>query len=878
MSFSDKQNELIKQKITLVILNLDYCSNTFGIAPCTATGTPCYNTYYTCTDKPNYSKTTKEYRFVNYDAPKEICAQLNALPYLRSIEYLPTEIQDDKTITARINIVLMDENDTDQQTDPYWSDRRNNLVDSAGTYLKKLIARNPFYKKRIAEVFEGYVGLTENEYEQRFSGKLSNISREGNTAKIEAADDIADLKSIKYPFKTNVETAEDLGACFEVKNQEDMLKLTVKRSDYAIRTDYKYLNSPTLTLEYDAGSTLSGIYNYIIIAFDQNDNPIGMTAQETLTVTDEQNKFNFTINEPSPNYAAYYQVYRDNNDGVWKYFQTTNLTFSDYGQSLFTSTGNMPEKAKRYLRCDGPDPADLNNWTEVFDPLTLELSAALDDTTGYIKLDEEIIYYDGIVSTTLQNVQRLLHKTKADTPHYTGTNVKLVLQYDAGNPFTILKDLLQVSGIPLSRIDAATIDAYGAIYTGIDFSTIPITKETDAAELVFDLCYALDIKLWVNENGKITCKYNSDETVEHTITDALNIALNSKNVDYNQSEIFTRILFYWGRNDPAKAGSDKDNYSNIHVEVYADAEGENIYDEAISFEKTTTWINEDCGSESEINSYIANLLNKKIKRSWFMRPFLDFEVESKDGSIKDGAIISLSSNAFNDIDGNDFTDQKAEVIKKEPKENNRVGLTVRLLPTADITTDSEYLKQLESGLLTTHSFKPNEIKVTGFQITDLDSNVYTADNLDVSVDVKLSLEWDNMYASEEETATDILGVTRKLPTRYVYAGMPPHPVGQEVDLDSWQTCRKYKVYLFIANSGQTLPATKRPTTDDANGKWYVAGLITDLKSTDGTKKYKFDFNIPPSFIGRYIGFDVYADTNLIYDSNAPVVIEIGALQ
>ena len=38
-----------------------------------------------------------------------------------------------------------------------------------------------------------------------------------------------------------------------------------------------------------------------------------------------------------------------------------------------------------------------------------------------------------------------------------------------------------------------------------------------------------------------------------------------------------------------------------------------------------------------------------------MRPILTFEVESKDSSIKVGAIISLSSNAFQDIDGNDYS-------------------------------------------------------------------------------------------------------------------------------------------------------------------------------------------------------------------------------
>jgi len=52
--------------VTVCELTLDFCANTYGVAPCTASGavgTECYNTYETCQDIPNYIKTTKTYRF-----------------------------------------------------------------------------------------------------------------------------------------------------------------------------------------------------------------------------------------------------------------------------------------------------------------------------------------------------------------------------------------------------------------------------------------------------------------------------------------------------------------------------------------------------------------------------------------------------------------------------------------------------------------------------------------------------------------------------------------------------------------------------------------------------------------------------------------------
>ena len=52
--------------ITVIELYLDSCANTYGVAPCTASGavgSECYNTFGTCQDTANYSNTTKTYRF-----------------------------------------------------------------------------------------------------------------------------------------------------------------------------------------------------------------------------------------------------------------------------------------------------------------------------------------------------------------------------------------------------------------------------------------------------------------------------------------------------------------------------------------------------------------------------------------------------------------------------------------------------------------------------------------------------------------------------------------------------------------------------------------------------------------------------------------------
>src|SRR5512146_991386 len=54
--------------VSLVILTLDYCGRTFGVSPCLATGTACYNTWTTCKYKAAYLKQQKDYRFTSVDA------------------------------------------------------------------------------------------------------------------------------------------------------------------------------------------------------------------------------------------------------------------------------------------------------------------------------------------------------------------------------------------------------------------------------------------------------------------------------------------------------------------------------------------------------------------------------------------------------------------------------------------------------------------------------------------------------------------------------------------------------------------------------------------------------------------------------------------
>jgi hypothetical protein len=868
MSFATLQSGISKKPITYIEIDLDKCTRTFGVAPCVATGTKCYNTFATCTDKTNFDNAASvtTYKFCNATADNATIGILNARPYLVNREYLATEIKEDKTITARITLQFLDEKDFDIGIDPYWADRNLTIAAVPGSFWKKLIARNPYYKGRTLRIYEGFAGLAATDYVKRFEGKIENITRDGAGVKIECVDEIADLSKINYPFKTNCKLAADVPAVFDCNNQADMLKCAATNYDYALRRDFVFMPLTDASSINPASELLDDwVYYYQVVAFNALAQPLASSRVydfDTTTYND------ITLSWAAVAGASYYRVYGRNNTTDY-YLQTTNLTIQDWGQLSFGSAGSAPNQAIRYFQFIGTDPADLNNWTLLSGAFTITLNSVAGlDASGYLKIDDEVIYYAAISTLTLTGVERIMYKTKG-LKHYTGTNVKSVLAEAAANPFALLKKMYTSAGIATAKVDTTTINALQSAYSGINFSCKPLIKETTADKLIFDLCWVLDVKQWVNEDGLLTVKYNSVETVDFAITDATNIILNTKTVDFNADEIKTRMLLYYDHYDLLKALSDKDSFAKLHIEIDGDAESAYMYNKQLTMERTTAWINEDCGTAAAVTSYVAALMNGKLQRARVMRPILNFDVELKDGEIKTGHIVSLATDAFNDVDGYDFAGEKAEVIKKNLKDG-KVNLAVRLLATDTITTTTEDHTNTLDAPVRVNELNFNEVKVTGLSyLNNSGTRIYTiSGSVDASNGVVLC--WDNMHVSNEETATDIAGTTKSLPTMITNTGV------ESINTNAWRTVRKYNVYMFVADETAVVKTSSvgRPNASDANGVWYLVGIVPDLKSTDTNKFYQYRHMFKMEMVGRVVGFDVYADASLVYDETKAVGLAI----
>jgi hypothetical protein len=170
--------DLGRKPLTLVDLDLPYCTRTYGTAPCAAvlgvTGAAkCYNSRRTCQDPANYVAGVKIVTFAYNedgipDAP-------GVYPCLTSVSTRPGELNlsgiDPKSnalgMRARVNVTLQDFQNNDTWLDKYHDERVSGAAMASGIgfnpnerggHLARMFARWPYYMGLHTRVKRGYVG------------------------------------------------------------------------------------------------------------------------------------------------------------------------------------------------------------------------------------------------------------------------------------------------------------------------------------------------------------------------------------------------------------------------------------------------------------------------------------------------------------------------------------------------------------------------------------------------------------------------------------------------------------------------------------------------------------------------------------------------
>jgi hypothetical protein len=200
------------------------CGLRFGVAPCTATGTPCHQLWGSCGDRdhidqagllvwrfckpgdqvePLYSRTGEE-------------IYTNAIPLLASVTTSSAEINvgSQRTgvaplgIGAGASVTFLNAPWDDHVGDYYLADRPS----IQGTFWGKWRARNLFFSDMMLRIYEGYVGQALEDMQRRdyYVDGTPSITTEQTTLKGISPLDWLSAKNAKFPPETVMSLATDI--------------------------------------------------------------------------------------------------------------------------------------------------------------------------------------------------------------------------------------------------------------------------------------------------------------------------------------------------------------------------------------------------------------------------------------------------------------------------------------------------------------------------------------------------------------------------------------------------------------------------------------------------------------------------------------------
>lgn len=167
----------IREPFDLIELDMDYCSRTFGTAPCTAVlggvvTRKCFNTFATCKDIPNFNKSVLTYKFVTPTPSYPKGATV--FPYLVSVSGSSATVNiagsDDRLDAlgerGTVSATFSDHPYHDRFMDKYARERVTGAAvlggvgynpNDRGTFWTKFKARNPNYAGRPMRRVSGYI-------------------------------------------------------------------------------------------------------------------------------------------------------------------------------------------------------------------------------------------------------------------------------------------------------------------------------------------------------------------------------------------------------------------------------------------------------------------------------------------------------------------------------------------------------------------------------------------------------------------------------------------------------------------------------------------------------------------------------------------------
>lgn len=612
---------------------------------------------------------TITHKYISKDLPIEIINDYYGYrPYLKTVDDMAAEIKDKDTITRRLKISLVD-------------DLEYKAAGSLqmASYWRMWIASHKNFKGKLIRY---YRRLGDDPLALRFTGLIDEIKIANNgTVTIEAVDLLKAMSKVDYPILSGlIVSPNDTPGIWTVASESEMLALSDAISGDYCKQTFFYNSFGWGFIGSSGGSLTPGDQHWFNIAFYKDGNPIDLTGASFIVLAAGQTRI--TLSFGGIGYVwDYVKIFWGKSDNQTPFeiaqinYPTMSYIFDD--DTLTFPAAVIPTEAIRYYKLADPgvysnsDDWDLQVGTPDF-PINIDGDASLLDDSGFIKIDDEIIHYGHITTDSdgqsLTDVERGVFATESPR-HKANTAIYYILCVtDAINIFAEMKHLLYLAGITSDYL-SAKFDEY-ILDDDLDVTCLPIIKDSNLADIFFDLVNLADALCFQNEDGLIDIIKINEHPVDYVeISDEANIIFNTSNLDLNDKSRLTRWILYWNRFDIDKGLRDYSAYGRGNITV--DDVAETFYGDKIQDIQYTAWLNAADSDTAAINAaiYYANkLLDSRRYRTNQAQLILSCEFEIKDDEIKLAQIVKIrTSKVLNELGESELL--KYRVILKEPSDN-----------------------------------------------------------------------------------------------------------------------------------------------------------------------------------------------------------------
>jgi hypothetical protein len=290
-------------------------------------------------------------------------------------------------------------------------------------------------------------------------------------------------------------------------------------------------------------------------------------------------------------------------------------------------------------------------------------------SSGFVRIGDEIIGFGTFssIGNFLSDCTRGEFGSIATT-HSTGAKVQRCRYYPLDDPFTHIQNILSVdAGIPASQINTSAF-THAATWPSTDVQMSALISEPKkVSDIYYGLVKLVDCKTWVNEDLKITIARNIGNAPSQTYTtwtDSENFIYESAGVDMNEESRITRCSLYW---DMMSTGDDEkpSDFNRLNIAIDVNAESSKEYNDTIEDITFTRWINSSAAvPTTQMNQYANNMTARRMKHHRDALPILSVSVERKDADVRVGSKIKVTTDEINTIDGSDFTG-RFQVIERK---------------------------------------------------------------------------------------------------------------------------------------------------------------------------------------------------------------------